>query len=283
MNDTETQSHLAIAIALLLSALSLTAVAQESPYFVTYNHDMEEPHDLEIAFSPVLAIPKNGSRSIASNLELEYGVRGWWTSSLYLDGTSSTGTSVFTGYRLENRFRLLMEEHPINPVVYVEFANTTGADRLAKEIVGFDSSTDFEEPLREVASEREREIETKLILSSNRNGWNFAFNAIGEKNLAGGPWEFGYALATSRPLRFEAIPQSCTFCRENFAVGLEVYGGAGEQGHFTLRGTSHYVAPSIAWNLPDRFTLRFSPGWGVTGNSLRSFIRFGISYEVRIR
>src|SRR5207244_7457651 len=37
------------------------AVAQESPYIVTYDHHMEEPHALEISLTPVVAAPKQGN------------------------------------------------------------------------------------------------------------------------------------------------------------------------------------------------------------------------------
>ena len=58
------------------------AIAQESPYFVVYDHHMEEPGNLELSLTPVLAVPKEGGRSLASTLELEYGATAWWTSSL---------------------------------------------------------------------------------------------------------------------------------------------------------------------------------------------------------
>src|SRR5438552_6268231 len=92
--------------------IALAAHAQESPYFVTYDHHLEEPGSLEVAINPVLGVPKAGNRGLAGYLELEYGARGWWTTALYLDENGGR----FTGYRLENRFRLLMREHLINPV-----------------------------------------------------------------------------------------------------------------------------------------------------------------------
>ena len=267
----------------LVCAFSPAIRAQESPYFVTYDHHMEEPGNLEISLAPVLGTPKEGARSLASTFELEYGSTAWWTTSLYLDGVSNAGTSNYTGYRLENRFRLLMDERLINPVLYIEYADGNGADRVAKEIVGFDSWRDFAEPAAAARQEKERELETKLILSSNTHGWNVSANAIAEKNLAGAPWEFGYAVGTSRPLALAASPDRCTFCRENITAGVELYGGAGEQRNVTLRDTAHYIAPTIAWALPNNVTLRFSPSFGLTGSSLRSFVRFSISFEGKIR
>src|SRR5689334_10492660 len=140
----ETQYQLVrMAAAALLLSLCALARAQESPYFVAYDHHMEEPGMLEVSFSPVVAAPRRGARTVASNLELEYGATGWWTTSFYLDAAATKDASAFTGFRIENRFRLLMDERVINPVLYLEFANTNGADRLAKEVVGFDSWRDF--------------------------------------------------------------------------------------------------------------------------------------------
>jgi len=270
---------------LLLLALAVAAPvgAQETPYFVTYDHHMEEPGYLELSFNPVYGVPKGGNKSVATSMELEYGTRGWWTTALYLDGQKTfRDSTLFTGYRIENRFRLLMHEHWINPVFYVEYTDVNGADKIMKEIVGFDSWRDLVASNNEARSEKEREIETKLILSHNGHGWNVAGNWIAEKNLAGSPWEFGYALGANRPLALAASPVECSFCRENFSAGVEVYGGLGESRQITVRGTSHYIAPCVAWNLPNGLTLRLSPAFGVTGNSNRSIVRFGISYEMPV-
>ncbi len=270
------------ATALLVVALALPSVAQESPYFVTYDHHMEEPGNLEVSLSPVFGAPRKGNASLATQIELEYGTRAWWTTALYLDGQSAFGDgAAFTGYRLENRMRLLMDEHAINPVLYVEFADINGADKVVRDVVGFDSWHNLATPNREARREKKREVETKLILSSNRHGWNFAGNAIAEKNLRESLWEFGYAFGASRPLAFAASPNECRICRENFSAGIELYGGLGESGQVTLRKTSHYVAPTASWSLPDGVTLRISPGFGLTRMSNRAFVRFGISYELK--
>ena len=148
-------------------------------------------------------------------------------------------------------------------------------------MVGFGSWHDLAVPNAEGRRERKREIETKLILSSNRNGWNFAGNAIGEKNLREPSWEFGYAIGASRPLALAASPNECRVCRENFSAGIEMYGGLGESGQITLRDTSHYIAPTASFTLPKGITLRLSPAFGLTRMSNRAFVRFGISYELR--
>jgi hypothetical protein len=128
--------------------------------------------------------------------------------------------------------------------------------------------------------ERERELETKLILSSQVKGWNISENLIGVKNLHGGVWEFGYAFGVSRPLALAASSNVCTLCRENFSLGAEMYGGLGEWGDVTMRGTSQYVAAVLAWNLPSGTSLRLSPGFGLTEQSHGVLLRFGVSHEI---
>lgn len=259
----------------------LAARAGEGPFFVTYTHRMEEPGNLELAANGVTARSGEGNRFVGSALELEYGLAGWWTTGLYFDGQATRGDSaVFTGYRWENRFRLLPREHWINPVLYVEFENLSGADRTLLEVVNHDGKEDWNPPNSEARQERKHELEMKLILSRHAKGWTIAGNVIAEKNLGHAPWEFGYAAGVSRPLALAARPERCTFCPENFVAGLEMYGGLGTQAEFGLRGTSQYLAPSIAWAMSDGTTLRLSTGFGVTPASARFLLRFGVSYEV---
>ena len=258
--------------------LSVTSAAQET-YFVTYSHQMEEPGNLEIGVKSVVGSPSAGNAFIGNALEFEYGVKAWWTSELYLDRQSTAHESTaFTGFRWENRFRPLLGEHWINPVLYVEFENINSADKSMLEVVGHDGRADFLE--RNDRSEKKREAELKLILSSNVRGWNFSENIIAEKNLANEPWEFGYALGASHPLALKAGAKACVFCRENFSAGAEMYGGLGERYSFGLRDTSHYLAPVAEWRLPRGTTFKVSPGFGLDENSHGFLFRFGISYEL---
>ncbi len=256
--------------------------AGERPYFVTYDHQMEEPGNLEVSINPVLGVPKTANAFLGSWTEFEYGAKGWWTTEFYLDGqTTRHDSTVFTGFRWENRFRPLVREHWINPVLYVEFENINGADKTLKEVVGHDSERDFTDPNREARAEKKREIETKLILSSNYKGWNISENFIAEKNLTNAPWEFGYAVGASRPLALAASSKNCDFCRENFRAGVEFYGALGDWHKFGLSGTSQYIAPVLAWELPNGTTFRISPTLGLTEDSHRVLVRFGVSYELR--
>jgi hypothetical protein len=267
-----------VVIAALIAA---TARAQERPSFITYNHDMEEKGSLEVGLNPILGTQRGGGSFLGTWLELEYGLKGWWTTELYLDGEATRGQgSAFTGFRWENRWRPLMLEHRVNPVLYLEYASVTEADKTLREIVGHDVEASHAEPLDHTRHQHQHELEAKLILSSGVKGWNLAHNWIAEKNLAHGAWEFGYAVAATRPFTLAATSRNCSLCAENFAGGVELYGGLGDAGSFGLRHTSHYLAPLVAWTLPGGMTLRLSPTFGLNASSHRFLLRFGIAREV---
>ena len=276
--------RLAIRVFALLSlctALSPSLHSQERPYFVAYDHYLEEPGNLEIEYFSTFGTQRGGNNFHSFWTEFEYGVTAWWTTELYLDGqTTFHDSTVFTGFRWENRFRPLKHEHFINPILYVEFENKNGADKILKEGEGRDVEADFLTPNAEARQEHIREVELKLILSSTFKGWNFAQNTRAAKNLANSPWEFGYALGASRPLALKASAKACNFCRENFVAGVEMYGGLGDRHNFGLHETSHYFAPVLAWNLPSDWTLRISPGFGLNDNSHRFLLRWGVSREI---
>jgi hypothetical protein len=271
-----------ILLSLISFWLSPSAHAQESPYIVAYDHYLEEPGNLEIEYFSTFGTQRVGNDFHAFWMEFEYGATAWWTTEFYLDGqTTFKDSTVFTGFRWENRFRPLKHEHFINPVIYIEYENTSGADKILKEVEGHDVEADYADPNSVSRQEHKHEMELKLLLSSTHKGWNFVENTIATKNLTGGePWEFGYALGASRPLALKASAKRCSFCRQNFIAGVEMYGGLDDHHSFGLHETSHYLAPVVAWNLPSDWTLRLSAGFGLNDNSHRFLLRWGLSREI---
>ena len=268
------------AIGLILATLALPARAQESPYIVTYDHYLEEPGSLEVEYFSTFGTQRAGKDFLAYWTEFEYGATAWWTTEVYLDGqTTFDDSTLFTGFRWENRFRLLQREHFINPVLYLEYEYVSGADKILKEIEGHDGEADTAGPNAVARKEHKNELELKLLLSKTFKGWDIAENTLAAKNLTNSPWEFGYAIGASRPLALKASVQRCNFCPENFIAGIELYGGLGDRYSFGLHDTSHYLAPVIAWNLPSDWTLRLSPGFGLNDNSHRFLLRWGVSRE----
>ena len=276
-------------VRVLLATVALTVAvngvpacsAQESPFFVTYDHHMEEPGNLELETSTTSGIPRSGQRFyIAPYMELEYGVTAQWTSELYLESSSSWADStVFTGWRMENRYKLLKREHWINPVLYLEYENINEASRIQKEVEG--AGPDLTSRNRLLRGVRDRELETKLILSSDYRDWNISENFVVAKNFSQSEGiEFGYSFGAARPLATLASGTNCRWCRENFIVGAEMYGGLGSTLDFTPRGNAHYIAPVVSWAVTENSTLRFSPGFGLTAQSNPVLLRFGYSYEI---
>jgi hypothetical protein len=270
----------------LFGALGILALmplgwSAEGPFFVTYTHQMEEPGNLEFAMNGVTGRPAGGNRFLGGATEFEYGLTGWWTTEFYLDGqVTGRESTLFTGYRWENRFRLLPREHWINPVLYLEFENINGADKSLLEVVDHDGKDDLLAPNSESRIEKKREIEAKLILGSYVKGWTIAENFIAEKNVKHAPYEFGYAVGVGRPLALKARSERCNFCPENFQVGTEMYGGLGTHAGFGVGETSHYVAPTVAWTIANGTTFKIAPSFGITGTSAGFLLRLGVSYEV---
>ena len=266
----------------LLSLLALVSLeAQENPYIVAYDHNLEEPGSLEVEYFSTFGTQRGGPGFHAFWGEFEYGATAWWTTEFYLDGqTTFDQSTLFTGFRWENRVRPLKREHFVNPVLYVEFEDINEADKILKEVEGHDVEADQAVPNSIARQQVVREIELKLILSSNYKGWNFTENTLAVKNLSNQPWEFGYALGVSRPLAMKGAAHRCNFCPQHFIAGVEMYGGLGDRASFGLHDTSQYVAPGLAWNLPSGWTLRIEPTFGLNGNSHQFLLRWGVSYEI---
>ena len=268
---------------LLLSAMSLSAEvrAQENPYIVAYDHNLEEPGSLEVEYFSTFGTQRGAPGFHSFWSEFEYGATAWWTTEFYLDAQTTYGQdSLFTGFRWENRFRPFKNEHFVNPILYIEFENINEADKILKEVEGHDVESDFAVPNSISRKERVREAEFKLILSKNYKGWNFTQNTLAVKNLSHSPWEFGYALGASRPLTMKGAAHRCNFCLQHFIAGVEMYGGLGNRYSFGLRDTSQYLGAGVAWNLPSGWTIRAEPTFGLNDQSHQFLLRLGVSYEL---
>lgn len=275
------QKMIALAILACLIIWARPVRAQERAYFVTYDHYLEEPGNLEIAVATTTGVPKNNRAGYSAPwLELEYGFTGWWTTELYLEGVTTRGDGHgFTGWRWENRFRPLRGEHRLNPVLYIEYENISEASRIQKEIVG--SGGLAFGPIDDLRREHAHELEGKLILSSVVGLWNVSENLIVEKNLSADEGvEFGYSVGVSRPIGTLASGTNCHFCAENFVLGAEAYGGLGSTEGFDSSEQRHFVASVLGWHLTARTTIKMSAGFGLTSASDRYLLRVGVSYEL---
>jgi len=275
-------AHAIVLMGLCAVSAGRASAQQEPPYFVTYSSVMEEPGNLEIENQNVTAAPKNARAFFAPTVEFEYGVTAWWSTEIYVQGQATQfDSAIFTGFRWENRFRPLPRDYWINPVFYIEYEDVNAADKSFLEVTGNTTIATLAVPNAVLRKEVEHTLEEKLILSSNVKGWNISENFISEKNITTSePWEFGYALAASRPLSLKGSVKECTFCRQNFAAGAELFGGLGTSEGFGIGQTEQYLGPTFALNTPRGFTYKFSPEFGLNDNSAVMLWRFGVSYEI---
>jgi hypothetical protein len=54
--------------------------AQENPYVVAYDHNLEEPGSLEVEYFSTFGTQRGGPAFHAYWAELEYGATAWWTT-----------------------------------------------------------------------------------------------------------------------------------------------------------------------------------------------------------
>jgi hypothetical protein len=270
----------AVAIAAGLMAAGGRLRAQEPPYLATYSDALEEPGNLELATQNIYSSPKDANPFYGQTVEVEYGLTAWWTTEAYVQGQTTTHDStIFTGFRFENRFRPLRGAHWVNPVVYVEYEDVNEADKSFLEITGNHVIADQQVSNALLRKDVERSIEGKMILSSYVKGVNLSENFIAEKNVSNEPWEFGYAVGASRQLASGAGSKECTFCRRYFAVGAEMFGGLGTRYTFGLSGTAHYAGPTVAFSSPRGVTLLVGPEFGLNANTATVLWRMKASYE----
>src|SRR6202007_1823075 len=160
--DWPTRTRLFAVLLTLVATLTL-ANAQESPYIVTYDHYLEEPGNLEVEYFSTFGTQRGGSDFVAYWSEFEYGLTAYWTTELYLDSqTTFNQSTIFTGFRWENRLRLLQNEHFVNPVLYLEYEQTSGADKILKEVEGHDVESDYAVTNAIARQEHDHEMEFKL-------------------------------------------------------------------------------------------------------------------------
>jgi hypothetical protein len=273
-----------LCICVLLLLAVVCAAGQDNPYFVTYDHHLEERGTLVISNFATMGAPSVLERGqnffVAPYMEMEYGVTNRLTAAVYWEAQGTRNDSaLFTGWRLETRFRPLKREHFINPVLYLEYENVNDASRIHKDVVG--EGPELDERNADLRAIRNHELETKLILSSDVHHWNFSENFVVDKNLSRGDgYEFGYAFAVAHPLAIGRKNPACRFCPDKAVVGLELYGGLGNTNdRFGIHDCAHYLAPAFSYELTPNSTFRFSAGAGLGHEGSSVLLRAGYSYE----
>ena len=286
-----------------LAALGLLIGAPEAKagndvYFVTYNHHIDKG-EVELMVMNDYTNPAvfrredDGQRSYFSQMiELEYGVTEQWATELMLESfvEPGTGQSRFTGFRWENRYRLFRDDVPLNPMVYVEYEDLDPRTRYKMETSGW-----IRPPYRTSGAEpdRERVLETRIVLSQDIGPLNLAFNWINETDLnAGGVTAFGYAMGArydfngghyghrkgAEPAGHAGQPASPRAMKPT--LGLELYGGLGDTRKLDYRPSrqEHYLQPDIMLHLGEHAMLHVGFGIGLSKAS-DNLVRTSLAVE----
>lgn len=286
-----------------LAALGLLLGAPDTKagndvYFVTYNHHIDKG-EVELMVMNDYTNPAvfrredDGQRSYFSQmLELEYGVTEQWATEFMIESfvEPGTGRSRFTGFRWENRYRLFRGEVPLNPMVYVEYEDLDPLTRYKMETSGW-----IRPPYKESGAEpdRERVLETRIVLSQDFGRLNLAFNWINETDLnAGGVTAFGYAVGARYDFNgghFEHREGSAHAGHDvqlaahralKPTLGLELYGGLGDTRKLDLRPSrqEHYLQPDVMLHLGEHAMLHVGLAIGLSKAS-DNLVRTSLAIE----
>ncbi len=272
-------------------------------YFVTYNHHIEKG-ELEVMVMNDFTAPSkfkredDGQRSYFSQMiEVEYGLTEQWAIEPMLEGFEEPGTGQmrFTGFRFETRYRLFRDEVPLNPMLYVEYEDLDPLTRFKMETSGW-----IHPPYLSTGTEpdRERILESRLVLSQNFGPLNLAFNWINESDLnASGFTAFGYSLgarydfnhghyggrgeggASHGGHHHDATDEKAPK-RHLPSVGLELYGGLGDTRRLALEPSrqEHYLQPIMMFHLSDRVMFHLGLAIGLSKAS-DNLVRTALAIE----
>ncbi len=295
----------------------LPALAGNYGYNVTYNSKVERG-EMEVMFMNDITQPSAVRRDegqgtyLSHMVELEYGFSSQLATEFMVEWYEDLEKEDrrFTGFRWETRYRLFDREVPLNPMLYAEYEDLDPSTRFKMEVSGW-----IEAPYDEAEEEidRERILETRLVLSHDFGPVNVAFNWINETDLASGFTGFGYSAglmwmigqhaghamgsrdAWSCPMHPEVeAPDAgpCPRCgmalkRRNedhhggrVGVGLELYGGLGDTKAFgfALARQEHYLAPILMYHFTERLMMHAQLAIGLSKAS-DNLVRLNFGYD----
>lgn len=295
---------LKISTLVIVTIFSVKVARSQEGYFTTYGHEVEKGETEFMLMidhtSPSSVDREEGQHNFLSQmpkigynpsnqLELEFMVESFQEFE--------TGISKFTGFRFETRYRIFKKEVFLNPTIYFEFEDLDPETRFKMETSGWIITPYKEEP--EGEPEREKILESRLILSQNIGNWNIAFNWLNETDTRTGTTPFGYALGAMYKLtphyEHEASvfscpmhsaetsdkPGECSKCgmkltgksnKKNIIASrltFELLGGLGDNTQMGIIPwrQEHYFQPGIMLHLPNGLMFSSAFAIGLTDSS----------------
>lgn len=268
-------------------------------FMTTYTHHIERG-ELELMLMNDLTAPssirkeKEGHGDYLSHMvELDYSA----TDQLVMEFMPEwfedieTGKSRFTGFRYEVRYKLFHDEVPLNPQVYAEYEDLHVDTRYKMEVSGWVIPPYTE---AEHEEDRERILESRLILSQDVGPATVAANWINESDMNSGVTAFGYSLGVLLMYPFGAgggghehhhghehheAESSHTSVMVS-TLGFELFGALGDTLAFALNPSrqEHYFQPSLMLHVGNRamITTGFAIGLSRASDNV---MRLNIGYE----
>lgn len=280
-------------------------------FFVTYNSEIEKG-EIELMFMNDFTAPSETRREegqgnyLSHMVELEYAPFHQFATEFMVEWFEDleTGSKKFTGFRWENRYRLFRKDLLLNPMVYVEYEDLDPATRYKMEVSGW-----IRPPYEEAEEEpdRERILESRLILSDDVGPINLAFNWINETDVTSGYTAFGYSLGAMwmvHAKRHEAEghedhshhhaaggqerksgehhqgEEAEEHHRGGVGVGLELYGALGDTRSFGLVPSrqEHYLGPTFMYHIDNHWMMHTQLAIGLSRAS-DNLVRLNFGYE----
>lgn len=265
-----------ILTAVLLLSLGISLALAHEGYITTYNHHIV-PGELELMLMNDFTSPSDLKREndgheeyFSQMLELEYAPTSQFAFEFMAEAFEDIGTGEkkFTGFRYETRYRPFKEEVPLNPTLYLEYEDLHIQTRYKMEVSGW-----VDPPYEEEGEEpdRERILESRLILSQDFGSLNLAFNWINESDLNSGETAFGYSFGFLYRLS-QHLEEGHAHHAENAKIirpaslAFEFLGALGDTKKFGIQPSrqEHYFQPSIMFHIGKNSMLTIGFGIGLT-------------------
>ncbi len=260
----------------VLSVWAGAALAGNGANFVLYNHHTAEAGEMEVMLMSDFGQDPDGTRYTAQMVEFELGVTDRWTMEFMVEGQATFGEGGynFTGFRLENRYRLFEYGTFLNPVIYVEYESLSDDTLYLMEMSGREDAS-----VQEKNRPRERVLESRLILAQDITAnLDVSVNWLNESDLDTGVTSFGYAVGLNYKLS-SIWPESRG--RPRVIVGLEFFGGVGDSDRgITVDPdiTQHYMSPNMTLRITDKMMVKLGAAIGLT-NVSQDLVRTAFGYE----
>lgn len=250
--------------------------------FVLYNHHTAEAGEMEIMLMTDFAQEADGTRYTAQMVEFELGVTDRFTTEFMIEGQTTEGDSsyLFTGFRLEGRYRLFEYGTFLNPVIYFEYEDLSEDTKYLMEVAGREDAAP-----QNKARPRERILESRFIIGHDFNeGFDISANWLNESDLDTGVTHFGYAAginyvipAFSKGGHMEDDKEG----HKKVTFGLELFGALGDSDKGITADpdiTAHYLAPNFKIHRGKKLMVKLGGAIGLTDVS-QDLFRLALGYE----